>query len=85
LTCGGRSKSVGGLAGRARTPVLHREKFMNKLPSSCVTPDQDAIVGEVEIAAPPERVAGRACSNCFENIANKNEETFHGYQCSYSR
>ena len=29
---------------------------MNKAPSSQITPDQDAIVGEVEIAAPPEEV-----------------------------
>jgi Activator of Hsp90 ATPase homolog 1-like protein len=29
---------------------------MNKAPSSQISPDQDAIVGEVEIAAPPEQV-----------------------------
>jgi uncharacterized protein YndB with AHSA1/START domain len=29
---------------------------MNKAPSSQITPDQDAIVGEVEIDAPPDRV-----------------------------
>ena len=29
---------------------------MNKASSSQITPDQDAIVGEVEIAAPPEQV-----------------------------
>jgi uncharacterized protein YndB with AHSA1/START domain len=29
---------------------------MNKLPSTQITSDQDAIVGEVEVAAPPDRV-----------------------------
>jgi uncharacterized protein YndB with AHSA1/START domain len=29
---------------------------MTRMPSSEITPDQDAIVGEVEVAAPPDRV-----------------------------
>jgi hypothetical protein len=61
---------------------------MNKtMPSSQITPDQDAIVTEIEIAASPERVfqALTACWNCLESIANKNQETVHGDQCSYSR
>jgi uncharacterized protein YndB with AHSA1/START domain len=73
---------------------------MSKAASSQIMPDQDAIVGEVEVDAPPElvfraltdpaqlirwwsdavcqtrttRVAGRDCSNCFENILSKDFE-----------
>ena len=41
--------------GRGR-PSSIEIKSMARMPSSEITPDQDAIVGEVEIAAPPDRV-----------------------------
>ena len=41
--------------GRGR-PSSIEIKSMTRMPSSEITPDQDAIVGEVEVAAPSERV-----------------------------
>jgi hypothetical protein len=56
LTFGARNKFKGarGRAGKDHPPL--RVKAMSKMPSSEITPARDAIVGEVEVAAPPERV-----------------------------
>jgi len=56
LTCGERNRffSAKGTGENARSPS--KIKSMTRMPSSEITPDQDAIVGEVEVAAPPDRV-----------------------------